>query len=121
MVGLQYRDQLDQVFVPTLKELAKGPESLVVITAAETLCMFGHMEHIKVLTDGLNSDNPYLLLMAARAFELLDDKPASAMQAGRQSWQRLKQEAMGMWKGYHLYAYWSLSQIYQSDGLGYQF
>jgi hypothetical protein len=112
MVALQYGTQLDPALVVKLKELAMEEESLVSITAAETLCRFNHMEYINVLADGLNSSDPYLLLMSARAFELVKNKPASAMEIGKQAWQRLKQQTEGQWKGYDLYAYWSLSQVY---------
>ena len=115
MVGLQYGDQLGEAFIKPLSAMAKGPESLVSITAAETLCMFGHMESIEVLTSGLSSENPYLLLMAARAFELIENKPSTALEKGKQAWFRLSEETEGKWKGYDLYAYWSLSQVYGNN------
>jgi hypothetical protein len=115
MIGLQYQNHLDQSILPALKVLASQPESLVSVTAAETLCMFGHLDQIRVLTNGLSSKNPYLQLMSARAFELIKDKPGSAMEAGKQAWLRLGDETTGKWKGYDLYAYWSLSQVFGSD------
>ena len=114
MVGLQYRDQLDTELIPTLQKLSSTPESLVSITAAETLCMFGHMDRIDVLIRGLATQNPYLLLMSARAFELIKNKPDYALDEGKQAWQRLKEQTKDKWKGYDLYAYWSLSQVYGS-------
>ena len=115
LIGLQYQETLDESLLPTLNALANQPESLVSITAAETLCMFNHMEQMHRLTDGLNSDNPYLMLMAARAFELVEDKPATDMEAGKQAWLRLKESTAGKWKGYDVYAYWSLSQVFGSE------
>jgi arylsulfatase A-like enzyme len=112
MVGLQYLDQLDMELIPTLQKLASTPESLVSITAAETLCMFGYMDRIDVLIRGLGTQNPYLLLMSARAFELIKNKPAYALDKGKQAWQRLQGQTKDKWKGYDLYAYWSLSQVY---------
>ncbi len=39
---------------------------------------------------------------SARAFELVENKPASAMSAGKKEWVRLKEETEGKWKGYDL-------------------
>ncbi len=114
MVGLQYYDQIDPGLIQTLHKLASAPESLVSITAAETLCKYGYMDHLNVLIKGLTSQNPYLQLMSARAFELVKNKPADAIEAGKQAWQQLKEQTKDKWKGYDLYAYWSLSQVYKN-------
>jgi hypothetical protein len=50
--------------------------------------------------------------MSARAFELIKNKPAYALDEGKQAWQRLQGQTKDKWKGYDLYAYWSLSQVY---------
>ena len=112
MIGLQFRESLDEALLFALKQLAAEPESLVSITAAETLCRFNNKEHLYKLTEGLDSDNQYLMLMSARAFELIKNKPAADMEAGKQAWLRLKETTEGKWKGYDLYAYWSLSQVF---------
>ena len=109
---MQYQDQLPASFVAPLTQLAAKEQSFVSITAAETLCKFDHLDWISQIIDGLSSDNPYILLMSARAFELVEHKPASAMAAGKKEWLRLKEETEGKWKGYDLYAYWSLSQVF---------
>lgn len=116
MIGLQYNQQLDQSYVEPLQTLANQPLSLVSLTASETLCKFGHIEAIDKIVEGLSSENPYLLLMSARAFELIENKSLEAMDQGREAWLRLKQQTDGKWKGYDLYAYWSLSQVYGIDG-----
>ncbi len=112
MIGLQYNQKLDQLYIEPLRALADQPLSLVSLTASETLCKFGHLEAIDKIVAGLSTENPYLLLMSARAFELIENKPPQAMGQGRQAWLRLKQQTEGKWKGYDLYAYWSLSQVF---------
>ena len=112
MIGLQYRPELDQNFVGRLKIISQGPLSLVSITAAETLCRFGHLESIDKILEGLHTDNPYLLLMSARAFELTPNKPTEAMLQARQIWEKLKIQTKDKRKGYDLYAYWSLCQVF---------
>jgi len=112
MIGLQYRPELDQNFVEPLKAISQGPLSLVSITAAGTLCKFGYLESINKILEGLRTDNPYLLLMSARAFELTPDKPMEVMLQAQQIWEELKTQTKDKWKGYDLYAYWSLCQVF---------
>ncbi len=118
LVALQYRDQVGSVVRRELTRLAQQPISLTSITAAETLSRFGDAETaIPILLQAMRSDNPYCLLMATRAFELAQVSEDPYLREARSIWQELTERTKGQWKGYDLYAGWSLHQVFQKRGL----
>lgn len=113
MIWLQYQDQLDKEIADNLTRLLDQPESFVTITVAETLCQFGYANPaLLVLAQAIQTDNPYLLLMAARAFELLGEKGSPSHVKVKVEWLRLKEEVKDKWKGYDLYASWALNEVF---------
>ncbi len=114
LIWLEFEDRKYPHLIPTLQEMIDGAPSLVSIAAAGLLAKIddrsGAIEH---LLEIMQSKNPYLLLMATRAFELLPEKSENHLAKGRKIWEMLAQETEGKWRGYDLYAYWSLCQIFQ--------
>jgi len=86
--------------------------SFVTVTAAETLCKFGYDEPaLKYLVNALQTDNEYLLLMSARAVELLGKKTLPYKDEIIQRHEMLGKQTEGKWQGYDLYAYWALTEL----------
>ena len=113
MIWIQSQDSLRAEWITSLEVLLENDLSYLSICGAETLARFGnHDPAINVILQGMQSDNEHLVLMATRAFELLPYKPKYALDQGREIWATLSQSTKGKWKGYDLYAYWSLCQIY---------
>lgn len=114
MIWLQSQDHLDLTIAEHLIQILDQPESFVTITAAEILCQFGYIDQaLPVLSQAMQTDNPYLLLMAARAFELLGEKASPAHDEVKVAWLRLKEEVKDKWKGYDLYASWALNEVFE--------
>jgi hypothetical protein len=112
IIWLQYQEQLAPEVVQKLQQMIERPESFVSISAAETLCKYDHTEKaLDVLVSALRSENPYNLLMAARAIELLGSKTAPAKDAIMEEYHKLREQTKDKWQGYDLYASWALSEL----------
>lgn len=113
MIYLQYQDNLKEGVKDRLLSLTKQKDVFLAITAAETLAQFGLTdESLPVLSNALTTENPYHLLMAARAIELLGSKAAPIQDEVKSQWIRLQKATEGKWKGYDLYANWALNEIF---------
>ena len=114
MIYLQYQDNLKEGVKDRLLSLTKQKDVFLAITAAETLAQFGLTdESLPVLSNALTTENPYHLLMAARAIELLGSKAAPIQDEVKSQWIRLQKATEGKWKGYDLYANWALNEIFR--------
>lgn len=112
IIWLQYQEHLAPEVVQKLQQMIERPESFVSISAAETLCKYDHTEKaLDVLVSALRSENPYNLLMAARAIELLGSKTAPAKDAIMEEYHKLREQTKDKWQGYDLYASWALSEL----------
>ena len=114
LVQLQTEEKLPSAVAGKVLELLEDPDPLIGITAAETILQFQHSQKaLKVISEGLYEENLYLLLMSARAFELMENKSASFIDAHRDRWLELKELTSQKWKGYDLYACWALNAVYE--------
>ena len=113
LIWLQYQPEVHESLISILKELISAKPDLVSVTAAETLSRHDRDDAtVSHLLQVMQSDNPYLQLMATRAFELLPEKSDPQLATARKIWQELANSTEGKWMGYDLYAYWSLCQVF---------
>ena len=113
LIWLQYQASVGEPVLDQLESMLDDDESFVTITAAETLCKFGREQvALPKIVEALTSENPYHLLMAARAFELLGETSQKAFPEVRLIWEKLKEQVRDKWKGYDLYASWALTEVF---------
>lgn len=98
-----------------LEELTKDTLETVQIEAAKTLIKSGRPQFSALIIEKLEKADQPVQLFAARAFEetwpLLPEFPEKV----KEIYRNLEKQTAGKWYGYDLYAFWSLSQVFQTD------
>ncbi len=90
---------------------------LVRIEAAKLLIQIGATEHVDVLVEALQSDNPQVLLYAARVYELLGDQVATTRDEVLSITKALIEKTKDQWQGHDLYASWALIEAFKAWGI----
>ncbi len=99
-----------------LKERVKNDNFVTVqIEAAKTLIKAGQPEYVQVLIENMENEDKTVVLFATRAFEqtwkLLPEFPEKV----KEIYKQLEKQTAGKWYGHDLYAFWSLSQVFQDE------
>ena len=97
-----------------MEKLKNDEFASVQIEAAKTLVKAGKTENAETIVNYLGGENKIVQLFAARAFEetwmLLPTIPEKVYKI----YAALQESTKGKWYGHDLYAFWSLSQVFQN-------
>jgi hypothetical protein len=118
VVAAESMEMYEPEILSELKNLAEKDEFLTVqIEAAKTLIKAGQPQYVQDLIKNMENEDQTVVLFAARAFEqtwkLLPKFPDKVMEI----YKKLKNQTAGKWYGHDLYAFWSLSQVYQVESV----
>jgi N-sulfoglucosamine sulfohydrolase len=114
VVATEYLEDYTPQVLAKLEELTDDTFETVQIEAAKTLIKSGRPQFSALIIEKLEKADEPVQLFAARAFEetwqLLPEFPEKAEKIYR----NLEKQTAGKWYGYDLYAFWSLSQVFQA-------
>ncbi len=118
VVSAESSEMYNSEILSELKERVKSDNFVTVqIEAAKTLIKAGEPEYVQVMIKNMENKDEAVVLFATRAFEqtwnLLSEFPEKV----KEIYKKLEKQTSGKWKGYDLYAYWSLSQVFQDESV----
>ncbi len=103
--------------VSCLRQMLDDDFATVQIEAAKTLIKAGDSNAVQVILDYMQGENEQLLLYAARAFELTWHLLPEIPEEFYRVYDKLEKQTEGKWKGYDLYAFWSMSQVLKNENV----
>ncbi len=118
VVSAESLEMYNPEIIAELKKRVKSDDfASVQIEAAKTLIKAGEPEYVQVLTDNMENEDETVVLFATRAFEqtwkLLPEFPEKV----KEIYKKLEKQTAGKWYGHDLYAFWSLSQVFQDESV----
>jgi len=116
-VWLQHVSDPGERTVARLNEALNDPSVYVRLAVADVLCSYDQCNEQaqKTILNGLRSDQPMVLLMAARIFELNKEKARDIENEVMKIKENLDISTEGKWKGYDLYANWALKEAFKKE------
>jgi len=111
VVTVEARDITDPDVTGKMADLLDDPSALVRIETCRALLTMGHITSPEVITKALTSEDPSVLLYAARAFEQVASMLPAIPDEVLRVYRKLETQTAGKWYGYDLYAYWALREV----------
>lgn len=117
VVAIQCLEKYEPEILIELEKLQKDDFKTVQIEASKTLIKAGNPEYVDKILLYLAGDDEIIQLYAARAFEetwkLLPEFPEQV----HKIYASLQKSTEGKWYGHDLYAFWSLSQVFNDENV----
>ena len=117
VVAVECLETYSPSIVNELKKLLNDDFVTVQVEAAKTLIKAGNYDNIRTILNYMEDEDVTVQLFATRAFEEIWRELPVFPEKVVEIYENLKKSTEGKWYGHDLYAFWSLSQVFENENI----
>ncbi len=117
VVAIECMEEYSPAILSELDKLLQDELKTVQIEAAKTLIKAGKIENINTILKFMEDEDKTVQLFATRAFEEIWKNLPGIPDKVEKIYASLKKSTDGKWYGHDLYAFWSLSQVFNDESI----